>query len=164
MGSRELEELSERLEEAGGATAAQVELNKRREAEMAKLRRDLEESNLAHESTTSALRKKQADQVFELSETVDNLQRVKQKLEKEKSEVKMEIDDLAGNVESVTKAKLNFEKTSRNLEDQLNESKHKQEEMSRELNELNAAKARLATENGEQARTIEEKEQLVAQL
>merc|ERR1712186_41839 len=137
------EELSERLEEAGGATAAQVELNKRREAEMAKLRRDLEESNLAHESTTSALRKKQADQVAELSETVDNLQRVKQKLEKEKSEMKMEIDDLAGNVESVTKAKLNFEKTARHLEDQLNESKHKQEELSREPNELNAIRARL---------------------
>merc|ERR1712242_205345 len=75
-----------------------------------------------------------------------------------------EIDDLAGNVESVTKAKLNFEKSSRHLEDQLNESKHKQEEMSRELNELNAARARLQTESGEQARTIEEKEQLVAQL
>ena len=36
--------MSERLEEAGGATAAQVELNKRRETEMAKLRRDLEEA------------------------------------------------------------------------------------------------------------------------
>merc|ERR1711970_79767 len=114
--SRELEELSERLEEAGGQTAAQVELNKRREAEMAKLRRDSEESNLAHEATISSLRKKQADQVAELSESVDNLQRVKQKLEKEKSEMKMEIDDLAGNVESVTKAKLNFEKTARHLE------------------------------------------------
>merc|ERR1712018_135806 len=78
----ELEELSERLEEAGGQTASQVELNKRREAEMAKLRRDFEESNLAHESTVSTLRKKQADQVSELSEAVDNLTRVKQKLEK----------------------------------------------------------------------------------
>merc|ERR1719500_144310 len=162
--SRELEELSERLEEAGGATAAQVELNKRRESEMAKLRRDLEESNLAHESTTSALRKKQADQVCELSETVDNLTRVKQKLEKEKSEMKMEIDDLAGNVESVTKAKLNFEKTSRHLEDRLNEAKHKAEEALRELNELNALRARMTTENGELIRTIEEKEQLIAQL
>merc|ERR1712042_163160 len=121
-------------EEAGGATAAQVELNKRREAEMAKLRRDFEEANLTHESTVSNLRKKQADQVSELSESVDNLQRVKQKLEKEKSEMKMEIDDLAGNVESVTKAKLNFEKSARNLEDQLNEAKHKADEASRELN------------------------------
>merc|ERR1711941_183381 len=32
------------------------------------------------------------------------------------------------------------------------------------LNELNAIRARLTTENGEQARTIEEKEQLIAQL
>merc|ERR1739848_657671 len=69
-----------------------------------------------------------------------------------------EIDDLAGNVESVTKAKLNFEKSARHLEDQLNESKHKQEELSRELNELNAIRARLTTENGEQSRSIEEKE------
>merc|ERR1712042_72125 len=134
-------------EEAGGATAAQIELNKRREAEMSKLRRDFEESNLTHESTISSLRKKQADQVSELSESVDNLQRVKQKLEKEKSEMKMEIDDLAGNVESVTKAKLNFEKTARNMEDQLNEAKHKSDEASRELNELNAVRARLTTEN-----------------
>ena len=31
--SRELEEISERLEEAGGATAAHIEINMRREAE-----------------------------------------------------------------------------------------------------------------------------------
>ena len=41
--ARELEELGERLEEAGGATAAQIELNKKRETEIAKLRRDIEE-------------------------------------------------------------------------------------------------------------------------
>ena len=39
---------------------------------------------------------------------VDNLQRVKQKLEKEKSEMKMEIDDLASNVEVVTKHKVTW--------------------------------------------------------
>lgn len=37
----ELEELGDRLDEAGGATQAQMELNKKREAELAKLRRDL---------------------------------------------------------------------------------------------------------------------------
>ena len=68
--SRELEELSERLEEAGAATSAQIELNKRREAEFAKLRRELEESNLAHEATVSTLRKKHADTSAEMSEQV----------------------------------------------------------------------------------------------
>uniref|UniRef100_A0A8C5AZ68 Myosin heavy chain, fast skeletal muscle-like n=1 Tax=Gadus morhua TaxID=8049 RepID=A0A8C5AZ68_GADMO len=104
--SRELEEISERLEEAGGATSAQIEMNKKREAEFQKLRRDLEESTLQHEATAAALRKKQADSVAELGEQIDNLQRVKQKLEKEKSEYKMEIDDLSSNMEAVAKAKV----------------------------------------------------------
>lgn len=103
--SRELEEISERLEEAGGSTAAQIEMNKKREAEFQKIRRDLEESTLQHESMAAALRKKQADTVAELGEQIDNLQRVKQKLEKEKSEYKMEIDDLSSSMEAVAKSK-----------------------------------------------------------
>merc|ERR1712012_1100534 len=47
--ARELESLGERLDEAGGATAAQMELNKKREAEVQKLRKDLEEANIQHE-------------------------------------------------------------------------------------------------------------------
>ena len=47
--SRELEELAERLEEAAGNTQAQIEISKRREAEMAKVRRELEEATLNHE-------------------------------------------------------------------------------------------------------------------
>lgn len=42
----------------------------------------------------------------ELGQRTDNLQRVKQKLEKEKSESKMEIDDLSGNVEVMVKSKV----------------------------------------------------------
>lgn len=104
--SRELEEISERLEEAGGATAVQIEMNKKREAEFQKMRRDLEEATLQHEATAAVLRKKHADSTAELGEQIDNLQRVKQKLEKEKSELKMETDDLASNVETVSKAKV----------------------------------------------------------
>lgn len=103
---RELEQVSERLEEAGGATAAQIEINKKREAEFQKLKRDLDESTIHHEATTAALRKKHADSVAELGEQIENLQRVKQKLEKEKSEYKMEIDDLSSNVEVMAKAKV----------------------------------------------------------
>lgn len=83
-------------------------MNKKREAEFLKLRRDLEESTLHHEATNAAMRKKQADSVAELGEQIDNLQRIKQKLEKEKSELKMEIDDLAINMETVAKAKVRF--------------------------------------------------------
>eukprot|EP00079_Xenopus_tropicalis_P019678 XP_012809631.1 PREDICTED: myosin, heavy chain 7, cardiac muscle, beta isoform X1 [Xenopus tropicalis] len=162
--SRELEEISERLEEAGGATSAQIEMNKKREAEFQKMRRDLEEATLQHEATASALRKKQADSVAELGEQIDNLQRVKQKLEKEKSELKMEIDDLASNMESVSKAKSNLEKMCRTLEDQFSEVKTKEDEHLRVINDINAQRARLHTENGEYARQLEEKESLISQL
>nr|XP_020023064.1 myosin-4 [Castor canadensis] len=162
--SRELEEISERLEEAGGATSAQIEMNKKREAEFQKMRRDLEEATLQHEATAAALRKKHADSMAELGEQIDNLQRVKQKLEKEKSELKMEIDDLAGNMETVSKAKGNLEKMCRTLEDQLSEVKTKEEEQQRLINELSAQKARLHTESGEFSRQLDEKDAMVSQL
>ncbi|XP_006803608.2 myosin-7-like [Neolamprologus brichardi] len=162
--ARELEEISERLEEAGGATAAQIEMNKKREAEFQKLRRDLEEATLHHESTTATLRKKQADSVAELGEQIDNLQRVKQKLEKEKSELRLELDDVVSNMEQTVKAKNNLEKMCRSLEDQMNEYKTKSEEGQRAINDFTMQRAKLQTENGELLRQLEEKDSLVSQL
>ncbi|XP_022595408.1 myosin-1B-like [Seriola dumerili] len=162
--SRELEEISERLEEAGGATAAQVEMNKKREAEFLKLRRELEECSLQHDATSAALRKKHADSVAELGEQLDNIQRVRQKLEKEKSELKLEMDDLSSNMETMAKAKIHLEKMCRSLEDQLNELKTKEEEHQRLINDLSSQKARLQTENAEMSRQLEEKESLMSQL
>ncbi|KAM9324263.1 myosin-4-like [Gastrophryne carolinensis] len=162
--SRELEEISERLEEAGGATSAQIELNKKREIEFQKLRRDLEEATLQNEAVSATLRKKHADSVAEFGEQIDNLQRVKQKLEKEKSELKMEIDDLASNMENVSKSKANLEKLNRVLEDQLTEIKTKEDERQRLINDLTTQKARFQTENGELSRQLEERESLITQL
>ncbi|KAM4791879.1 myosin-6 isoform 2-T2 [Cyanocitta cristata] len=162
--SRELEEISERLEEAGGATSVQIELNKKREAEFQKMRRDLEEATLQHEATAAALRKKHADSVAELSEQIDNLQRVKQKLEKEKSDLKLELDDLSSNMEQLIKAKVGMEKISRTMEDQAAEHRAKLEETQRVLNDTSTQRAKLQTENGELSRQLEEKEALVSQL
>ncbi|NP_001311408.1 myosin, heavy chain 7B, cardiac muscle, beta a isoform X3 [Danio rerio] len=162
--SKELEELSERLEEAGGATSAQIEMNKKREADFLKLRRDLEEAILHHEAMTAALRKKHADSVVELSEQIDSLQRVKQKLEKERSEAKMEADDLTSNLEQLAKGKATAEKTCRLYEDQMNESKAKVEELQRQLSDTNTQRARAQAESAELGRKLEEREALVSQL
>merc|ERR1719273_3071667 len=69
--ARELESLGERLGEAGGATHAQIELNKKREAEVSKLRKDLEEAHILQESTLMNLKKKHQDAVAEMSEQTD---------------------------------------------------------------------------------------------
>ncbi|XP_067095095.1 myosin-7B-like [Osmerus mordax] len=162
--SRELEELSERLEEAGGASAAQIAINKKREADFLKMRRDLEEASLHHEATAAVLRKKHADSLVELTEQLDTLQRVRQKLEKEKAEVRMEAEDLTSNVEQLSKAKSATEKMCRVFEDQMNESRAKAEELQRQLNDVSTQRARAVTECAEYGRRLEEKEALISQL
>merc|ERR1712015_359229 len=66
--AREIDQLGERLDEAGGATAAQIELNKKREAEVNKLRKDVEEANIQQESILSNLKRKQGDATAEMTD------------------------------------------------------------------------------------------------
>merc|ERR1711953_566756 len=91
--ARELESLGERLDEAGGATAAQLELNKKREAEVQKLRKDLEEANIQHESVLMNLKKKHQDAIQEMTEQIDQLTKIKSKIEKDKAKVLAETND-----------------------------------------------------------------------
>ncbi|XP_078147597.1 myosin heavy chain, skeletal muscle-like [Centroberyx gerrardi] len=77
-------------------------MNKKREAEFQKMRRDLEESTLQHEATAAALRKKNADSVADLGEQIDDLQRVKQKPEKKKRELRLELDDDEKHIRELT--------------------------------------------------------------
>lgn len=104
--SRDIDEITGRLEEAAGINAAQIELNMRREAEYQQLCHELEEANLKHEGTVNTLRKKHEDTLAEQGEHIEMLQRMKQKLEKEKNEFKMEIDDLTLKFENATKSKV----------------------------------------------------------
>jgi myosin heavy subunit len=76
---RELESLGERLNKAGGATAAQIGLNKKRDVELAKLRKDLEECNIQHETILISLKKKHQDAVAEMTEQTDQLNKMKAK-------------------------------------------------------------------------------------
>merc|ERR1712203_567840 len=85
--ARELESLGERLNEAGGATHAQVELNKKRDAEVQKLRKDLEEANIQHEATLTNLRRKHQDAVSEMAEQIEQLTKMKAKVEKDKNAI-----------------------------------------------------------------------------
>ena len=91
---KELEELTERLEESCGATTAQIELNKRREMEVHKIRKDLEESAIQQEATLLSLKKKHQDAIAEMSEQIDQLNKLKAKAETEKATIKMQTDDL----------------------------------------------------------------------
>ncbi len=106
--SRELDELTEKLEESGGATNAQVELNRKRESELAKLRSDLEAANVQHEASAVQMRKKHQDAVNDMGEQIDQLQKAKNRLEKEKQVVKSEVDEAKRQTESAVAAKVGY--------------------------------------------------------
>ncbi|XP_026180047.1 myosin-16-like [Mastacembelus armatus] len=162
--SRDLEDLSDRLEEAGGATVAQIEQNRKREGELLKLRRELEEAALQSEATASALRKKHSDAMAELGEQLENLMRLKVKLEKDKQCMKAEIEDLSVTVEAVQKAKMNSEAHARKLEDSLAEANARLAEMERTQTELNTTKIHLTAENNDLSRDLEDVQSKLTQV
>merc|ERR1711997_466364 len=113
--ARELESLGERLNEAGGATHAQVELNKKRDAEVQKLRKDLEEANIQHETTLIGLKKKHQDAVSEMSEQIEQLSAMKGRIEKDKSQLMHEIQDVRAATDEIGRSKASSEKSNKNL-------------------------------------------------
>ncbi|XP_051797509.1 myosin-16-like [Acanthochromis polyacanthus] len=141
--SRDLEDLSDRLEEAGGATVTQIEQNRKRETDLLKLKRELEEATLQSEATAAALRKKHSGAMAELGEQLENLMRLKVKLEKDKHSMKAEIEDLNISMEAIQKAKINSEAHARKLEDNLAEANARLAEMERSQTELNTTKIHL---------------------
>merc|ERR1712029_1096856 len=145
--ARELEELGERLNEAGGATAAQVELNKKREAEVGKLRKDLEEAHIQQEATMINLKRKHQDAVAEMSEQIDQLSKMKAKVEKDKSNINHEVVDIRAATDEVGRSKASAEKSNKTLIGSLNEVNNKVEEANLTLGDFENAKRKLAAEN-----------------
>merc|ERR1712079_795822 len=91
--SRDLGDHAEKLEDAGNNTATQIELNKKREAELAKLKAELDESNISHEGTLAALRQKHNNNMAEMGEQIDGLNKMKAKAEKDKSNMERDLQE-----------------------------------------------------------------------
>uniref|UniRef100_H2Z1P7 Myosin motor domain-containing protein n=1 Tax=Ciona savignyi TaxID=51511 RepID=H2Z1P7_CIOSA len=159
---RELDQLTEQLEEAGGATQAQIELIKRRESDYLKLRRDYEEAVMQNDAAVSQMKKKHVDTVNELVEQVENLSRVKNKIEKDRAQLHMELDDVTTQLEEISKVKARAEANVRVMEEQVTDYKFRVEEHVRMVNELTIIKNKLTSETTESAHQLEEAENKVS--
>lgn len=160
---REVSVLSEKVDEATEATHTQTELVRRREADFQKLQKDLEDCQAQNESTLTAFRKKHQESVNQLAEQIEQMQRVKQRQEKEKSLLKVEADELHSQIEQLTKSKASSEKLNKQLESQLNEFSNKLNEMQRELLDSTSLRGRVQTDNTELQRKLEESESQLSQ-
>merc|ERR1711863_205523 len=154
--AREMESLGERLNEASGATSAQVELNKKRESEVTKLRKDLEECRIQHEATLVSLKKKQADSIAEMSEQMDQLNKMKAKVNKDCSQIMAEIQDVRAATDEVGRSKASAEKSQRALAATLTDLTKKIEEVNLNLGDFEQGKRRVTAENADLLRQLQE--------
>jgi len=156
--ARELEGLGERYNEASGATAAQMELNKKREAEVIKLRKDLEEANVMREATMVSLKKKQQDSMAEMAEQADQLSKMKAKVEKDKGQIFNEINDIRAATDEVQRSKASAEKSHRQLVANLNDANKRVEEANLHLADYETNKRRNVAENADLLKQLQEVE------
>merc|ERR1719400_2523445 len=118
--AREIDSLGERLDEASGATTAQVELNEKRDAEVNKLRKDVEEANIQQESILGNLKRKQGDAIAEMSEQIDALGKMKSKIEKDKVQIMNEIADARAATDEVMRAQASADMSNKKMLEALN--------------------------------------------
>merc|ERR1712042_9487 len=152
--AREIEQLGERLDEAGGATHAQIELNKKRGAEAGKLRKDIEETNIQQESILGNLKRKHQDAIQEMTEQIDQLQKMKSKIDKDKSHIINEINDARSAADEVARATASADKSNKNLSANLNDISKKIAEPNLTLGDFEATKRKIAAENADLIRVV----------
>jgi len=162
--SRDLEELGTRLAEVGSNTSTQIELNKKREAELAKLKADLDEANIAHEGTLAALRQKHNNTMAELGEQIDSINKNKAKSEKDKAGMERDLQEARGNLEEAMRNRSNTEKNCKLAQGLIVESNQKLDELARALNEADSSKKKLQVESQDLSRQIDETEAALAAL
>merc|ERR1739838_1108253 len=152
--AREIDQLGERLDQAGGATVAQVELNKKRESEIVKLRKDVEESNIANESVLSNMKRKQGDATLEMTEQIEALHKMKVKIDKDKVIIMAEIGDARAATDEVVRAQASQDKSNKALLDQLNATNKKVDAANLTLGDYAMSKNKIANENAELFRIV----------
>merc|ERR1711990_93964 len=164
MLKKDIEDIASRLEEAGSNTATQVELNKKREGELGRLKGELEELNIAHEGTLAALRMKHNNTMADLGEQIDSLSANKVKSEKDKANMELDLRDSRCDLEDAVKGKAELDKTGKLLQGSIVDANTRLDEMARALNEAESSKKRLQVENQDLSRQIDELEAAIANM
>ncbi|XP_055937968.1 paramyosin-like isoform X1 [Argiope bruennichi] len=151
-----LMQITERLEEAEGSSESQVEMNKKRDSELSKLRKLLEDVHLESEETAHHLRKKHQEAIAEMQDQLDIANKNRQRVEKEKQKFQSEVYDLLAQVESAQKERLTAQKTVEKLEVTIHEMNVRIEELNRTVTEVTAQRSRLSSENSDLMKEVQE--------
>merc|ERR1711892_1305419 len=159
---KDIEDIAARLEEVGANTSTHIELNKKREADLARIKVELDELNISHEGMLSGMRQKHNNTMSDVVEQIDSLNTSKLKAEKDKEGMERDLADSRFNLEEAVKSKSDLERTGKLMHGSIVENNQKLDEIARTLNEADSTKKRLYVENQDLNRQIEELENGIA--
>jgi len=148
--------LSERLTEAEGGAENQLDINRKREAEMAKLRKLLEDTHMESETVILTMKKKHQESMMELQEQIESVSRSKETVVKQKSKMQTEISELLAHIEVLSSEKLSMKKIVEKLEININEYNVKIQEMNKAILNVTSEKTKLQQDNTDTVRRMNE--------
>jgi len=149
-------QLQERIEEVEAGADGQYEINRKRDAELAKLRKLLEDVHLEAEQTQHMLKKKHQEAVVDFQDQIDIITKSKTKVEKEKSKFQSEVYELTDQLEKATLEAANHNKNVKSLNIVIQELNIKIEELHRSVTDLTSNKTRITSENIELHKSVQE--------
>ena len=129
-----------------------------------KLKADLEEVSIAHEGTLAALRQKHNNNMAEMGEQIDVLNKNKAKCEKDKSNMERDLAEARGALDEAMRERANLEKNCKMTQGLIVENNTKLDELARALNDADSTKKKLIVESQDLSRQIEETENAISQL
>ena len=147
--AKEYERVRDRLDDASDVTHAQMELNIKSANEVGRVRKDLEEARIQHDSVLINLKKRNQDALLDTTEQINQQTKMKSKIEKEKAKIQAECNDARSALDEMNRAKLSSEKSNRNLTGHLNELSKKIEEARLTLGDFESTKRRIVADNSD---------------
>jgi len=149
-------QLQERLEEAECGVEGQFVINKKRDEELLKLRRLLEDVHMESEETAMILRKKHQEAINDYQDQLDQLAKARARSEKDKQKFQQEVFELMSQLESINKEKLMSMKQVEKLEIVVHELNIKIEELNRTVIDVQSSRQRISTENIQLTKDVQE--------
>ena len=116
----------------------------------------MEEAAIQHESTVASLKKKHQDATGEMAEQVDQLNKMRSKIEKEKHAKNLQIEEVRAAIDLVANEKATLEKQNRLLEQQRMDIVRRAEEANLTLSDYDNSRKKVVIENAELLHSIEE--------
>merc|ERR1719516_840854 len=135
-----------------------MEINKKREAELIKLKTELDDSNLQHETNLAGIRQKHNGIFADLSDQIDQLNKAKSKLEQNKNGLMMELNQSRHTLEELNIEKATVDKNNKIMQSDIMDCTNRLDDLYHSLNDGDILKKRLATEKTDLEKQIQDGE------